>query len=196
MPWEYRPTQVCCSFLQTHGAEALPCPCERPRLPEPVEPAEEDQVLEPRDTQVERAIPRRDESEQLPVAAVSKLFGWDPSKPDRALARLDEACERPEECGFARSIGPQERVDLPLAHLERHAIQRARRAEVTHDILGLHRDRTILRGIHTGSSDEDVRHSRSMQVNRLQPQHLSEPRWQEVGCLRLVTSLSRWQARR
>ena len=102
-----------CSFLQTHGPEAFPRPRERSLLPEPVESAEEDQVLESRDAQIERAISRRDETEQLPVAAVSKLVGWDSSKPDRAFARLDETCERPEERGLARSVGPQERVDLP-----------------------------------------------------------------------------------
>ncbi len=56
-------------------------------------------------------------------------------------------------------------MDLALANLQGDAIQRAGRAEVTHDILGLHRDRTILRGILSGRSDEDVRHARSMQVN-------------------------------
>jgi hypothetical protein len=145
-------------ILQANGAQAFPCPRERSALPEPVESAEEHQVLQPGDAEVERAVTRRDESEQLPVRAVAELIGWGPSEPDGPCAWLDEAGKRTKERGLARPVGPEESMDLSFPDLQRDAVQRTRLAEVTHDISRLYREWALLLLDPARRSDEDVRH--------------------------------------
>ena len=54
---------------EADGGECLPRPRDRVAPAKPVQPAEEDEILERRDPQIEGAVARRDESEQVPGGA-------------------------------------------------------------------------------------------------------------------------------
>ena len=96
--------------------------------PEPLEPAEEDEILQAREPQVERAIARRhrpDAGTERPPAARRVATGH----ADVAAVGLDEPGQDTEECRLAGAVRSQERMDLAAADDEGDPVERDDPAE-------------------------------------------------------------------
>ena len=88
----------------------------------PVEPGKEHEILEPADAQVERAVPRGDETDQvvqlgrIPPNVTTKQL-------DRALGGFDEAEQDSDQRRLARAVRPEQRVKLSRTDLETYVVE-------------------------------------------------------------------------
>ncbi len=115
-----------CGIRQPDVGEDLDGPAPSGAQPQAVQPGEEDEVLEPRDAEVERAVPGRDQADGT-------------GRVHPTGVGLDETGEDPDQGGLPGSVRTEEGVNLARDDLEIDPTKRGRGPERADDACNLNR---------------------------------------------------------